>query len=496
MMKRIQFSSVTRWLSLFVVMFAVMLTAVQLIRYSRIREKLPSGMVIADVPVGGLTNQQAADRLQQAYGISIELHYLDAAIQVKPALLGFHMNIPSMIAAADLQRVSQPFWTGFWQYLWNKLPVPTPVPLLATVSEDQLRVYLQTEISSRYDIAPSPAKPVPGTSAFLPGEPGTKLNIERSIPLVVTALKSAQSRVVNLTLSQVGSSRPSIENLQVLIQQIIDADGFNGLIEMYVLDLSSGDDLYFAYNNHKTVQPGVAFTAASTIKIPIMVSTYKRANDPISEGILTNLELMIVRSANTSSDYLMENVMDANLGPLMVTEDMQQIGLESTFIAGYFYDGAPLLQNFKTPANSREDINTNPDRYNQTTALDMGMLLKGIYDCAEQKGGALIAAYQGAVTPQECKTMIETLNQDRIGVLLQAGLPDGTKFAHKHGWTSPPPEGVIKQISDTGIVFSPGGNYVVTFFQASSDQIVFTTNDFLVGKISEAIYNFFNVTHK
>lgn len=494
-MKRINFSSITRWVALLLVILAVVLTAFQLIRYSRIRETLPSGLLIADVPVGGLTNQQAADRLQQAYGVPLEIHYIDSVIQVRPNLLGFQMNIPSMIAAADLQRVSLPFWSGFWQFLWNQVPQPTPVPLLATVSEDQLRHYLQQEISPRYDLPPSPAKPVPGTATFEPGEPGTLLDIDRSIPLISNALKSPANRSVTVTFSQVGSHRPSLENLQILIQQIIDADGFDGLIEMYILDLASGRDLYFAYNNHESIQPGIAFTAASTIKIPIMVSVYRRVGEPTPPDIANLLELMIIRSANTSSDSLMELVLDRNLGPLMVTEDLHSLGLMDSFIAGFFYNGAPLLRDFTTPANSRADINTQPDRYNQTTALDMGLILKAIYQCSENGGGPFLAAFNGEITQEECKTMLTTLNQDRIGVLLQSGLPDGTFFAHKHGWTSPPPEGVIKQISDTGIVYSPGGNYVVTYFQSSNDQIVFTSNDLLVSKISSAIYNYFNLAN-
>ena len=27
------------------------------------------------------------------------------------------------------------FWTGFWDFLWNRFPTPTPVPLIATVSD-------------------------------------------------------------------------------------------------------------------------------------------------------------------------------------------------------------------------------------------------------------------------------------------------------------------------------------------------------------------------
>jgi beta-lactamase class A len=73
-------------------------------------------------------------------------------------------------------------------------------------------------------------------------------------------------------------------------------------------------------------------------------------------------------------------VIDSNLAPLIVSEDMDRLGLDNTFWGGHFYVGAPLLrQNFETPANQRTDVNTGPDRYNQTTAADMGMLMEDIY---------------------------------------------------------------------------------------------------------------------
>ncbi len=459
-MRRTNSFSILRWLALILIFSAVVLLVFQLVRYSRIRERFPAGMKIAGVSVGGLTNQQASDRLNQAYGIPVEIRYGDAIIQVKPDLVGFKLNIPGMLTAADMQRINQPFWQGFWDFLWNRLPTPSPVPLLATVAEDQLRNFLISEISTRYDSPPTDAIPIPGTSSFQPGLPGQQLDIERSIPIIVDALKSSSSRIVTVTYSQVSSPRPSMQNLQILIQQIIDTSGYDGLTEIYLLDLSNNQELFFAYERGENITPGIAFTAASTIKIPIMVSVFQRISEPIPGDLANLIELMIVRSENAPADQLMQTVLDGNLGPLQVTDDMKEIGLQSTFMAGYYYNGAPLLQRITTPANSRIDYFTDPDVYNQTTSLEMGMLLNDIYQCAEMGGGTLIAAFDGAITQSECRYMIETLNRDRIGVLLQAGLPDGTKFAHKHGWTSPPPDFVIKQVADVGIVYSPGGNYV------------------------------------
>ena len=88
--------------------------------------------------------------------------------------------------------------------------------------------------------------------------------------------------------------------------------------------------------------------------------------------------------------------------------------------------------------------------------------------------------------------MLTYLARNKIGVLLQAGLPDGTRFAHKHGWLMEYDE-LIHHMSDAGIVYSPGGNYIITIYLFNENQIVFDTANRFVGDISTAIYNYFNL---
>jgi hypothetical protein len=60
--------------------------------------------------------------------------------------------------------------------------------------------------------------------------------------------------------------------------------------------------------------------------------------------------------------------------------------------------------------------------------------------------------------------MINFLASDKIGVLIEAGVPEGTQVAHKHGWITEPSSGVIQNISDSGIIYTPGGNYVLVIY--------------------------------
>jgi beta-lactamase class A len=205
------------------------------------------------------------------------------------------------------------------------------------------------------------------------------------------------------------------------------------------------------------------------------------------------MTLMIERSENDPADQLMEQVMDPNLGPLELTQDMVDLGLPNTFLAGYFYAGAPLLQRFSTPANQRVDVTTLPDAYNQTTPAEMGMLLSDIYQCSQNGGGTFAAVFPGKITQNECRQMINYLVLDKIGVLLQAGLPEGTQFAHKHGWVTDPTDGVIHTISDAGIVYSSGGNYILTVYVYHPTQVIWDQANVMVAKLSMAVYNYYNL---
>jgi beta-lactamase class A len=481
-----------RWLSITLIFAAVLIAVYQLVSYSRQRANFPNGTVIAGVSVGGLDQTQAADRLNQAYSVPIELHYGSSTIQVRPSTLDFNLDLAAMIAAADMQRTSQPFWTSFWDFLWSRTVSPIEVPLRSQVSEARIRTYLQNEIIPRYDSPPQPSMPIPGTPYFEPGTPGTVLDVERGVELIGEALQSPTDRVVNLTVNRSGSARPALANLRIMLEQIIDVAGFDGLTEIYIQNLGTGEELHFAYELGEEVEPDIAFTAASSIKIPVMVSIFRQLDEPAPQTVTDLLRQMIERSDNIATDAVMQTVLDQNLGPLMVTADMQELGLENTFLAGYFYVGAPLLQRFTTDANSRTDYSTNPDVYNQTTPVELAMILEDIYQCAQTGGGTFALLWPGEVTQAECQLMLSYLRDNRIGVLLQAGLPDGTPFAHKHGWITEG-DGLMHVMTDGGIVFSSGADYVIVAMMYQPTQLIFEPANQLFADLSTAVYNYFNL---
>ena len=489
---------VLRGISIAFLSIAIVVTIVSLIGYSRTRNNYPGGMTIGGVPVGGVDPQIASERVLQVYSSPIQVQYGNATFQIEPSVIGFELDMENMIAAADLARTGGSFWGGFWDYLWNRVPAPVEIPLSATLSEERLVSYLQTEISARYDEPPTPAQPVPGSTTFSPGAPGRVLDIPRAVRLIEDTLRSPNNRTVVLSYQQSAAARPTFQNLEILLQQNILVADFDGVIGVYLLDLQNGQEIHFAMDKGELipVNPDVAFTSSSTVKIPIMVSYFIKFGESALDEETSNIILdMIRKSENPPADRLM-NALDSFRGPLIVTEDMKKIGLENTFLAGFFCSAeapCPLLERISTPANQRTDVSTDPDVFNQTTPSDSGMLLVDIYQCAETGGGALIAAYPQTITPEICQQMIDFLAADKIGVLIEAGVPEGTRVAHKHGWISEPSTGVIKNISDAAIVYTPGGNYVLAIYAYHPVQTIWEPVSTMFAQLSQAVYNFYNL---
>jgi hypothetical protein len=82
--------------------------------------------------------------------------------------------------------------------------------------------------------------------------------------------------------------------------------------------------------------------------------------------------------------------------------------------------------------------------------------------------------------------MIDFLSRNEEGVLIMAGVPQDVEVAHKHGWTT-------DTHGDAGIVFSPGGDYVLTMFLwADTEWLPVSISFPLIEGISAATFNYFN----
>jgi beta-lactamase class A len=484
-----------RLVSLGLLLGAAVLSFIQLIAYSRERADLPEGLTIAGVPVGGLSKPAALERLLQTYSTPVELLYGGERIVLAPAQVGFQIDSEAMLAAGELARTSTDFWSGFWDYLWDRPGEPQAVPLRAEYSRPQLELVLR-DIAARYDQPALASQPVPGSVDFQPGASGRELDVGRAMELVADVLSAPRDRQVSLPLLETQATRPSLDALETLLEQNLDLEAFDGLVVVYVRDLRTGEELHFGYflNQSISVSPDIAFDAGSTIKVGIATAFYRFFDEPLDDEASRWLTEMITQSGNDPANWLMER-MDFVAGPVAVTESLEALGLENSYIVAWFENPRRFTTPTQliaaappnTPANQRLDVNTRPNQLNQTTASELGMLLADLYSCVKG-GGGLLAAFPDQIRPAECARILDLMAQNRIAWLIEASVPDGTRVAHKHGWTQSP----LDFISDAGIVYSPGGDYVVSIFMWDDREMVWEPTAALFAQLGRAIYNYFN----
>jgi beta-lactamase class A len=272
-----------------------------------------------------------------------------------------------------------------------------------------------------------------------------------------------------------------MQMLSESIQRQIQA--FNGLGSFFIMDLQTGEEL--------GINEDIALSGLSVVKIAILLETFRALDfDPTPDQAKLIAETAI-NSGNYSANLLLDIVAgqdNAYLGVDILTDSMQHLGLENTFIVTPYEEPDRAGKNTRaTPANSRTDVNTFPDPTMQTTAEDMGTLLSMIYHCS-QGGGTLLAVYPEQLTPAECQAVLDILSQNAEGNLIRFGVPEGVDVSHKHGWAG-------NTHGDAGIVFSPGGDYVIVEYltQPDTDWLVHDISFPILREISRIVYNYFNL---
>jgi beta-lactamase class A len=444
--------------------------------YRAYRNQIPPGISLAGVPMGGKWEAEAMELLGEAISQPVKLNYLNESLLLHPQDIGFQFNANDMLEAVNRLNPETSFWPGFADYILNGGPPPADIPLQASYDEQQLRDFL-ANIADEYDSPLQEPNANAATLTFVAGRADQRLDIEASLPLVAGALNSATDREVDLVVNLGPPPRqPGLWMMGQMIEGILG--DFAGFYSVYIKDLATGEE--FADD------ADVAYAGMSILKIAIMMEAYRHLDGPPDVDTTKILSETMTLSGNFTANLLLRLTIgdgDAYEGVRRLNESMRYLGLVNTFMATP-YDEDVLLQHISTPANQRTDVSTNPDPFMQTTPQDMGRLLEMVYQCANG-GGTLIAAYPDQLTPDECQAMIEIMSENRIGELIEAGVPEGTRVAHKHGW-------VGDSHGDAGIVFTPGGDYVLCIYLYHTDWLEWEVSSPLMARISEATYKYFN----
>ena len=519
---------------------AVLLFLAQLSNFSSAEERLPFGLEIAGVPVGGRTQQEAAALVEQVYGQQVILRYpincsagqetpcaaesasldyplecsdgeglrCEALIPLEPSNIGLRVNSETMLSSAEGESDVSSFWPRFWDYLWRKQSQQTSVDLSIEYSQEQLRVQLEG-IAARFDRPPQPAQPVLSELSFRPGTPGYTLDVQQSMLSVDEALRLPVERQALMVIETGAAPQPNLETLQELLvvyltqpelhevmSRALVRSEFDIIASVYVIDLQTGEEMNLNIN-FGSIEPrfydyDIAYSAASAIKIAIMAELMRYISWTPSSLEIEMVTQTMTRSSNFNANLMLAEVGDGSptRGLETVTQSMDYLGLSNTFVVVEFdleKDGPYVTTEARECARLGECVDTRADYNRQTTSRDMASLLNMIYQCATTGGGGFMVAYPGEFTQSECRLMIDVMNDNLEGVLILAGVPGDTPVAHKHGW-------IDDTFADAGIVQSPGGDYVLVMYMwADAPRLPPVEIAFPIMKtISEATFNYFN----
>ena len=290
-------------------------------------------------------------------------------------------------------------------------------------------------------------------------------------PLVATAALLVSS-VTNALHGQTKG-----DSLRVrLAERVAETSG--AVVGIYYKSLGSGELV--------TIAPDSSFHAASTMKVPVMIEFFRQVERkglaehqpvllinqfasivdgspfsvaPVDDSDSTMylrvghrvparelVERMIVRSSNLAT-----NAVIALVGAARADSTAHALGARNIRVLRGVEDGKAFQKGLN----------------NTTTARDLGMLLEAIEK-------------RSAASPRSCTAMLDILSRQEFNGEIPAGLPPGTRVAHKTGQIT----GVLH---DAALVYLPGKSpyvLVVLTRNIENDRVART----LIADLSRLVY--------
>jgi beta-lactamase class A len=345
-------------------------------------------------------------------------------------------------------------------------------------------VMTETAVLSASGVLTASCSPGGEVIAFSEPRSGRRLNVDASVPLVVPVLRrwSRDGGPIELVVEQVAPPPTDLTLLQrVLREQVEDMPGVVGV---YVRDLSSGEQV--------GVNDRVSFSTASAIKIAIMLQAYRVLNEPLDGAAASQMWAMMVDSDNDAANHLLAvgGLGNEETGARLMTWMLHLIGLGDTFMCiGFDGEDCPEAAPpdgwlVDDSGQDRGDPLTSLDPFRQTTARDMGLLMTRLHECSLGQG-PILEHFPGQITPEECQAMLGLMEHNADSRRMVAGLPAGVTVAHKTGW-------ITDMKTDVGIVFSPGGAYVLSVFVWQEGELLDSEANSRIASLSWITYAFFN----
>ncbi len=447
---------------------------------------LPAGLVVNGEPMGGMSRDQVLNELQLSYTYPVSVTYAGQPIApLLPEMIELYLDLPSTIENLDEVLATDNSFRRFFSYIGDQIlgkdPERLEVNAVVSYSRERVNTFL-TRVAQKYDHPPQPAVPLPESGTFRPPIQGTSLDVEASLPVLIEAILALNpdDRYVDLMVKIDPAPEPSPDILSVALQtSLADFTNTGGVAGIYARDLRTGLEL--------CINCTTAYSGLSTLKIAIALKLYEMADAPLGTKDLNLLNDMIINSDNPAANLILSEIGSGNAysGALTISEFVWSLGLKNTFMAvPYDLKEGNSDPQIVTPANANPDFYTDPDPFLQTTPLDMGLLLEGIYQCA-QGSGFLRVLYPQALEPRECEELLGWMRGNGDNSLLGGSMPEGTLIMHKHGWRD-------TTHADVALVIGPGTDFVLTAFLYQPDWFVWEESVPTFGTIGQLTYRFFN----
>ncbi len=269
------------------------------------------------------------------------------------------------------------------------------------------------------------------------------------------------------------------DNLEKIVQTQIDS--IEGDVAVAFYNLSNSEDSLLINENEK-------FHAASTMKVPVMIELFKRAEQgeiDLNDSILLKNEFKsIVDGSSYSMDVSddSDDIVYNQIGKKVALRDLMysMITVSSNLATNVLIELVDAknvtatmrdlgAQNIEVLRGVEDQKAYDQGLSNSTTAKDLMLIMKAI-------------AKNSAGTPEDCYTMISILKEQQFNDVIPLYLPEEVGVAHKTGFIT----GVHH---DMAIVFLPEGrSYVLVLLSKNLKD--FETGTDQLARISKTFYDY------
>jgi hypothetical protein len=439
------------------------------------RDRLPRTTYLGSVDVSGLNLDAAISRTVTILQTPVTLRYQTSITQLQPNDIDFQLN--DVVARLKLQQVldSQKGLSALPDYVLGRT-TETKFAVPYQYSDSKLDDVL-TKLSSEHDQQPTSTSADTSTLSLTAAQNGASLNREDARKLILDALSSSSSRVVDLPVDVVPGNNAAMQALGDLIKtRVAQYNASGNVAGVFIKDLKTGQEF--------TLNSDVSFSAQGWLKLAIVVEAYRALSDTIATDMAQQLTSLVIDGSPATANQVLQAIGagDAQAGATQLNATMKRMGLVSTFLAQPFdQTTTPML--FITPGNTRTDVNASPDANAQSTPAEVGVILEMLEQC-HSSTGALPLMFSGEFTAARCDQVLSTLSQNNANVLIAANSPAATVI-HRQSWDA-------NNHGDAALVNSPGGAYVIVVMLHGKSALNWSDTSQVIGDIARATYGYFN----